>query len=40
MQKVKQKANQVLQLCSRLLTELEGPYKLSGVAMSPLFPQH
>jgi len=34
-----QKANQVLQLCSRLLTELEGPYKLSGVAMSPLLYQ-
>ena len=28
-------ANSVLQLCQRLLSELESPYKVSGIVMSP-----
>ena len=34
-----QHANQCLQLCQKLLTEIVSPYKLSGVAMSPLMAQ-
>lgn len=33
------KANHVLQLCSRLIAEVESPYKFSGMAMSPVMYQ-